>query len=278
MTRPPQASPFVLTATRHGVTTLTMNRPKKLNGWTTAMIEALRAAFRAALADDETKAVVLTGADPYYCAGVNLGGALRLEHPKKLHAMIVEHNQALFDSFLDFHKPIIAAVNGPAIGAAVTTARLCDAIIASETATFSTPFAALGVTPEGCSSVVFPKLMGDAAAERMLGAEGWKPTATEAAQVGFVERVVAHDELLEAAQEEAERRIADGTPRSFRDPAELAELKAVNARESVGVADSFLGSPFLEGQFRFLWKKKKRAPAGMFLALRLSRPLWSRLL
>jgi enoyl-CoA hydratase/carnithine racemase len=112
----------------------------------------------------------------------------------------------------------------------------------------------------------------------MLGSEGWKPTATEAAQVGFVERVVPHDELLEAAQKEAEERIANGTPRSFRDPAELAELKAVNARESVGVADSFLGSPFLEGQFRFLWRKKKRGPAGMFLALRLSRPLWSRLL
>ncbi len=150
MTRQSQTSTLVLIATRHGVTTLTMNRPKKLNGWTIPMLEALRAAFRGVLADDETKAVVLTGTDPYYCAGVNLGGTLKLAHPKKLHAMIVEHNQALFDSFLDFDKPIIAAVNGPAIGAAVTTARLCDTIIASEEATFSTPFAALGVTPEGC--------------------------------------------------------------------------------------------------------------------------------
>ena len=278
MATPPEASPYVLTATRNGVTTLTMNRPKKLNGWTRPMLEALHAAFRDALADDSTKAVVLTGTDPYYCAGVNLGGTLQLGHPKTLRAMIIEQNQALFDLFLDFHKPIIAAINGPAVGAAAPTARLCDAIIASEHATFSTPFAALGVAPEGCSSVTFPRLMGDAAAERMLGAEGWKPTAAEAAEVGLVERVVPHAELLDAAQAEAEARIANGTPRNFRDPAELAELKAVNARESIAVADSFLSSPFLANQFRFLWSKKKRGPAAMFLALRLSRPLWARLL
>lgn len=273
--------PYVLTSKRHGVTTLTMNRPKKLNGWTMPMISALKEAFAAAAADEETQAVVLTGADPYYCAGVNLGATLQIGHPKALHAMIVEHNQALFDLFLDFPKPLIAAVNGPAIGASVTSARLCDAVVASERATFSTPFAALGVSPEGCSSMVFPRLMGAEAAERMLGQQGWKPTAEEAATVGFVDQVTPHGGLLAAAQAEAERRIAEGVPRAFREPgglAELGELKAVNAEESVGVADSFLASPFLRGQFLFLWRKKKRSPALTFLALWLSRPAWSRLL
>ena len=68
--------------------------------------------------------------------------------PRTLFNDIVARNQALFDMFLDFPKPIIAAVNGPAIGASVTSATLCDAIVASEKATFNTPFAALAVPAE----------------------------------------------------------------------------------------------------------------------------------
>ena len=80
---------------------------------------ALREADR-----DRTQAVVLTGSGEYYSAGVNLGGTLRVQHPRVLHGLIVEQNQALFDAFLDLDKPIIAAVNGPAIGAPVTSSTL----------------------------------------------------------------------------------------------------------------------------------------------------------
>ncbi len=112
------------------------------------MMDALKEGLKTSAADDETRVLVLTGTDPYYCAGVNLAATLRLEHPRKLHAMIVQHNQALFDLFLDFPKPLLIAVNGPAIGASVTSATLCDGIIASEMATFSTPFASTG-NPSG---------------------------------------------------------------------------------------------------------------------------------
>ena len=189
----------ILAHKHDGVTTLTMNTPARLNGWTMEMMNALKEAFREAAQDDETSVVILTGADPYYCAGVNLSATLRLGHPRKLHAMIVEQNQALFDMFLDFPKPLLIAVNGPAIGASVTSATLCDGIIASEKATFSTPFAALGVTPEGCSSVHFAQLMGSANAERMLGKKGWKPTAGEALEAGLIQWVAPHDKLLEEA-------------------------------------------------------------------------------
>ena len=101
-----------------------------------------------------------SGADPYYCAGVNLNESIRPMHPKKLHKMIYENNRAVFDLFIEFPKPIIVAANGPAIGASVTTATLCDAIVASEKATFLTPFAKLAIPPEGCSSVHFEKIMG----------------------------------------------------------------------------------------------------------------------
>jgi len=268
----------ILTHKHDGVTTLTMNTPARLNGWTMEMMNALKDAFAVAALDEETRILILTGADPYYCAGVNLAATLRLGHPRKLHTMIVEQNRALFDTFLDFPKPLLIAVNGPAIGASVTSATLCDGIIASENATFSTPFAALGVPPEGCSSVHFARLMGQANAERMLGKEGWKPTAREALEAGLIQWVVPHDELIEEAHRIAQKWIASATTRGFRGGSGRKELKAVNASESQALADAFLSPPFISAQFRFLWSKKKWGPAAMFLAMLISRPAWSRFL
>jgi peroxisomal 3,2-trans-enoyl-CoA isomerase len=268
----------ILTRKRDGVTALTMNTPERLNGWTMEMMDALKECFRVAAQDAETRVLVLTGADPYYCAGVNLAGLFRLGNPRKLHAMIVEHNQALFDVFLDFPKPLLVAVNGPAIGASVTSATLCDGIIASERATFSTPFAALGVTPEGCSSVHFARIMSQANAERMLGQEGWKPSAEEALDAGLVQWTVPHDQLEEETHRIAQEWIASGSGRGFRGGSERDELKAINASESVELADAFLGVPFIRAQVVFLWSKRKLGPAAMFLTLLITRPLWSRLL
>ena len=269
---------LILSSTTRHVTTLTMHLPARLNGWTLEMMVALKTALASAAKDPETRAVILTGTDPYYCAGVNLGAVLELHHPRTLHRMIVESNQGLFDAFLDFPKPILVAANGPAIGASVTSATLCDGIIASEKATFSTPFAALGVPPEGCSSVLFERLMGAQAAQRMLGDEGWKPTGTEAQAAGLAQWVVPHASLLPRAQEIAEGWVAEGRERTYRGGATLEELRAVNAAESVQIADAFLGPAFLKAQFRFLWRKKKRGNALMFLALRVTRPVWSLLL
>ena len=269
---------LILVDNKDGVTTLTMNNPARLNGWTQPMMDALRSSMNAAASDDETRVLILTGVDPYYCAGVNLSGAFQLAHPRKMHAAIVHNNEALFNLFLDFPKPILVAVNGPAIGASVTSAALCDGIIASEKATFSTPFEALGVSPEGCSSVQFARLMGEHNAARMLGLEGWRPTAQEAHQAGLVQWLAAHDELQTEARRIAKKWILEGAVRRFRGGSELNELKAVNKRESVALADSFLGTPFIKAQFKFLSSKKKWAPAAMFLALLAFRPVWSRFL
>lgn len=270
-------SALVLRETTDGVTTLTMNAPAKLNGWTAEMLEALLGALEAAGEDDATKAVVLTGADPYYCAGVNLGAVIKPGHPKKLHAMIVEHNQRLFDTFIRLDKPILVAVNGPAIGACVTSATLCDGIIASEKATFSTPFHALGITPEGCSSVMFPRLLGHGAV-RMLGKEGWKPSAKEALDAGLVQWVVPHEELMAEAHRIARGWVDEGKGRAYRGGATREELLKINADESVQLADAFLSPAFLDGQFRFLWRKKKRRMSLVFLTARVTHPLWSRML
>lgn len=268
---------LLLWSTDHGVTTLTMNNPRRLNGWTMEMMEALKAALKRAAQDPETQALVLTGSDPYYCAGVNLGASLKLAHPARLHQMIRVHNQGLFDAFLNFPKPILAAVNGPAIGAAVTSATLCDAILVSDQATFNTPFAKLGIPPEGCSSVLFEKLMGDQA-QRILGEEGWKPTGEEAVEIGLADALTPHVELQGRAQAMARAWVEEGRVRTPRGGFSVAELKAVNAKESVALATAFLSPPFLIGQFQFLWSKGKRGPALMFLMLRITQPIWGLML
>ena len=104
----------------------------------------------------------------------------------------------LFAPFLELRKPILAAINGPAIGAGVTQATLCDSIVSSPQAKFVLPFGTWHVSPEGCSSVHLTRLIGKSAAQRMLGA-GWTPEALTAKSVGLVSQVVEQQQLLAAA-------------------------------------------------------------------------------
>ena len=97
--------PLVLTTTTStGVTTIRMNNPKKLNGWTEPMLLSLFDAFQAAEADPHTKAVIVTGTGDYYCAGVDLSGTIKPMHPRDLHNMIYTSNKKVFDTFLTFPK------------------------------------------------------------------------------------------------------------------------------------------------------------------------------
>jgi len=268
----------VLVSAKKGVTTLTMNRPKTLNSWTQSMMEALFKNMREAASDSATKVAIITGTGNYYSAGVNLSGIIGVMSPATLHAEIVKRNAAVFDTFIDFPKPIIVAVNGPAIGAVVTSATLCDAVVASEKATFSTPFSALGIVPEGCSSVHFERIMGKANAERMLGSEGWKPTAKEAVEAGLITEMVPHDQVLIRSQKLGEDWIAKGRKRWMLEKGCAEEYRRVNHRESVKLADAFLAPPFLNAQYNFLKKKGKTGPATLFWTVKTLRPLWARLL
>ena len=181
---------LTLVEQKEGIRTVTLNNPSKYNGWTDPMLRSMMGRFEDATHDEECKALILTGSGAYYCAGVDLSNTLKPMWPKQLHATIYTFNKKVFDTFLNFPKPLCVAVNGPAIGASVTTATLADCVVASTNATFSTPFARLGVPPEGCSSVHFERLMGEVNAERMLGGEGWAPSAAEAAAAGLIDACV----------------------------------------------------------------------------------------
>lgn len=272
--------PLIVLSHLNGVSTIRMNRPEKLNGWTESMMKELKASFESLKSDHNAKVVILTGTDPYYCAGVDLGGSFKIMTPNKLQKAIEINNRELFEIFLDFPKPIIAAINGPAIGASVTSATLCDAIVASEKATFLTPFYKLAVPPEGCSSIHFERLMGKQNALRMLSIEGWKPTAKEAKEVGLISDVYQHSELLSNAQKLAEDWIQSGytTRKLYTTPGLLKEMKDANARESKELADAFLSTNFFDSQIQFASDKGKTKIAWIFRLVRYSRPIWARFL
>ena len=216
-------------------------------------------------ANDAVKGVVITGSGKYYSAGVDLSSLIQPMAPAKLVKQIRDQNEKCFGLFLDFPKPIVAAVNGPAIGAAVTSTILTDRVLANEAATFSLPFAKLGVPPEGCSSVTWPERMGQTNAQRMLGPENWIPTANEAFEAGLIDEVVPGDAnaLVARAVEVVRERIAAGGKRRF-DAAEHARLSKVNAQESATLANAFVSAKFLSAMEAFNVKRKKSQLATFF--------------
>lgn len=256
----------------------TMRNPKKLNGWTQPMMEAMHRDFAVAATDDSIKGLVVTGEGDYYSAGVDLSGTIKPMAPAKLKEMIRTKNQLVFDTFLDFKKPVVCAINGPAIGASVTTATLSEGIVAAKEATFNTPFARLGVPPEGCSSVHFKFLMGEENAQRMLGKEGWVPTGEEAADVGLITKCVEKEVLVDEAVQLCASIAAEGRERRAMGQSDIAMMKSVNAKESADLADAFLGEEFLTRQQEFLSAKGKTMPAMVFKLIIALRPLWSKTL
>ena len=98
----------------------------------------------------------------------------------------------------------------------------------------------------------FARIMGDANAQRMLGEEGWKPSAHEAKEAGLIQWATSQADLMTEAKKIAKGWVAEGATRTYRGGSTKQELKEVNARESVALADAFLAAPFMKAQFKFL--------------------------
>ena len=145
------------------------NRPARKNAILPEMQKTLMKHLNELAKDDSIKLVVLTGTGEYYTSGADFlkSNISEADLPNK-EVEKLDIFKDLVDCLIDFPKPLIAAVNGPAIGMGVTTLPLCDIVYASSDSTFVTPFSRIGLIAEGCSSYTFPRIMGYAKATEML--------------------------------------------------------------------------------------------------------------
>jgi enoyl-CoA hydratase/carnithine racemase len=185
-----------------GICTITLNRVEKKNSITTVMYQTMADALAAAQGDASVRVVVIQGHETIFSAGNDIADFLN-NPPAGLDSPVFR----FLHGIASFPKPIIAAVNGPAVGIGTTLLLHCDLVYAGDNAAFSMPFVNLGLCPEAASSLLVPQLMGyHRAAEALLLGE---PFMAEAAlEVGLVNRVVPPLETNTYAQSVARRLAA----------------------------------------------------------------------
>jgi enoyl-CoA hydratase/carnithine racemase len=194
------------------VLTITLNRPERLNAWTATMGSELIAAFDRADADDQVRAVVITGAGRAYCAGADLagGGETFDWRQRETDSAVPRDNGGEFTlRVFESTKPVIAAINGPAVGVGVTMTLPMDVRLAADDARLGFVFARRGIVPEACSSWFLPRIVGISRAMEWV-ATGRVFTAQEALEAGLVRSLHPAGQLLDAAYALAHE-IADNT-------------------------------------------------------------------
>ncbi len=204
---------------KDGIATLTLNRPDRMNAFTAQMMAEMIQAFDITDADDSVKVVVVTGAGRAFCAGADLGGGEKTfdyakqgsdpREANKVNGVYRDGGGLLTLRIYESLKPVIAAVNGAAVGIGVTMQLAMDIRLASTEAKFGFVFARRGITPEAASSWFLPRLVG------LQQALEWCYTgrvfpAQEAKDGGLVRSLHAPEDLLPAAYALA-REIADNT-------------------------------------------------------------------
>jgi len=185
-----------------GIQTITLDRPDKLNAFTPTMKDELIAAFDRSDADDDVRAVIVTGAGRGFCAGADLsGGGDTFDASDRVDAAGSHRDGGgqvvlrIFESL----KPVIAAINGPAVGVGATMTLPMDIRLVAEGARIGFVFARRGITPEACSSWFLPRIVGISRAMEWV-ASGRLIEADEAHAAGLVRDVLAPDELVPAAR------------------------------------------------------------------------------
>lgn len=261
----------VLYAAADGVATVTLNRPAKLNAWTTQMETGVRQAMERAAADEAVRAIVLTGAGRGFCAGADMnlladiqgGRRTAVADWKRPHDMELRADfQVRYGYFPALPKPVIGAINGACAGLGFVVALYCDVRFAADNAVFTTAFARRGLIAEHGISWMLPRLVGQSRALDLL-ISARRVQADEALRIGLVDRVCAPDALLGEAQAYAKELATLVSPRSmavikrqvWESPFQtLAEATAAANRE---MRESFRSADFKEGVAHFV---EKRAP------------------
>ena len=202
-----------------GIATITLNRPDALNAWNEQMTEETIAAIREVSRDEDIRVLIVTGAGQAFSSGADVG---RLEDTfLKGKTPIVETGvgrwmlgkPAAITVALELRnlgKPVIAAVNGAAVGVGLSVALACDVRIASEDARFIAAWVKRGLVPDGGGSYLLPRLVGPGMAAKLIFT-GDAIDAKEAARIGMADEVVSQRDLMKAAKELA-RRIAQNPP------------------------------------------------------------------
>jgi 2-(1,2-epoxy-1,2-dihydrophenyl)acetyl-CoA isomerase len=198
--------------------TIELNRPEALNAWNAQLGHDLLAAVQAVTEDDGVRAVVITGAGRAFSSGADLKDLSGREertadgHPD-VRRVLTERYHPIITAIRDMPKPVVAAVNGPAVGIGLSLALAADLIVASESAYFLLAFVNIGLVPDGGSSVLVPSRVGFARAAEMAML-GERVAARDALQWGLINRVFADDAF--AVEVAALRdRLAAGPTRSY---------------------------------------------------------------
>jgi len=207
----------LLVSREEGVTTVTLNRPERLNAFNTLMRQEITRIAEELKDDEETRVIVITGAGRAFCAGgdvremANRTGAPPAGDPRD---NFRQGGMRAVLALREIDKPIIAAVNGPAAGGGMGLALCCDIRIASENATFGQVFVKRGLVPDWGASWFLPRLVGTSKACELIWT-GEMIDANEAERLGIVSRVVPADDLLKVSKELAAK-IAKGAPLAIR--------------------------------------------------------------
>jgi 2-(1,2-epoxy-1,2-dihydrophenyl)acetyl-CoA isomerase len=248
---------------KDGAATIELNRPEALNAWNRQFGEDLLAALQGAAAEETVRAVRITGAGRAFSSGADLkdisGDDLTPEGRPNVYGVLTERYHPIMHAIRDMQKPVIAAVNGPAVGIGCSLALCCDLVIAAESAYFLLAFVNIGLVADGGSSLFVPNRIGMARATEMAML-GERVSATKALDWGLVNAV--HDDASFAEQSAAlTERLAAGPTRAYAatkrelnnrlyaNMGEQLELEATLQQEMAGSDD------FVEGVSAFLSKR-----------------------
>jgi 2-(1,2-epoxy-1,2-dihydrophenyl)acetyl-CoA isomerase len=247
-----------------GLARIELNRPEALNAWNAELGDELLAAIRGVAADEAVRAVVIRGAGRAFSSGADLKDpAMRASTPDgvpDLRKVLVEAYHPIITGIRRMEKPVIAAVNGGAIGIGLSLALACDLVIAGESAYFLLAFVNIGLVPDGGSSLFVPARVGFARAAE-LALLGERVDAQTAVRWGLINRVVP-DADLAAETEALGRRLAAGPTRSYAGSkrqlnamvyGRLDEQLALEAQIQQEMASS---SDFAEGVTAFAQKRE----------------------
>lgn len=246
----------------------TMNRPKKYNALNDVLYDEIQLCIKEAKDDERVIAFCLTGNGDYFSSGNDLGNFTKKmmnddngsDSDTKIRLGTQKCGEFV-SAFIDMPKPLIALVNGPVIGIACTVLALFDMVLATDKATFLTPFTSSALSPEGCSSYTFPKLMGRIKAAQML-IFNKKLSAQEAFQCGLVSEVI-EDSNFESVSKNRLQMISQLPRESLMESRNCLRyderdiLHAVNKREMEILTQRFQSGEFMQSVIAFMNKPKK---------------------